>query len=200
MYRLILRDKPGPQPTKSLSPCLLWPIFGDLSEIEVNIGMDEHGQPVRTKLFEHSIVAQPITQPPTSKLTIKSIDVLRILESEVFEVDTVNKEFEYEELLIETEDGSPITIGEFVAHTHEYLNQFKRIIIEYKCSLIYGTFDEERLARIGVSKEEIEVYFRYTVSQDWNDGLEWSVVTVAEGEYPNTPLEDIILRVQKQDN
>jgi len=130
MSRLIPKSKSRPHLKKSLLPRLRWPMFGDLSDIEVEIGKDEHGQPVRTQLFEHSIAAQPITQPPTSKLRMQSLDVLFITQSEEFEVDTVDKDFRYKELHIETEDGSPITIGEFVAQAHKHLNEFRRIIIE----------------------------------------------------------------------
>jgi hypothetical protein len=200
MYRLIPKSKPRPKQTKCLLPRLRWPIFGNLSDIEVEIGMDEHGQPVRTQLFEHSIAAQPVSQPPASKLRMQSMDVLRITQSEEFEVDTVNKDFKYKDLLIETEDGSPITIGEFVAQTHEHLNEFKRIIIEFKCSLIHGTFDDERLARIGVSKDDFKVYFDHILSdfKDEND-MSCCLVTFAEGEYEDLTLEDV-LREKNEDN
>ena len=188
---------PKLQSTKSLLPPMRWPMFGNLSDTEVEIGMDEHGEPVRIQLFEHSIAAQPLTEPPTSKLRIESIDVSTILQSRELNVDTVNEDFEYEKLLIETEDGSPVTIGEFVAQAHEHLNQFKRIIIEFKCLTIHGTFDDEDLARIGVSKEDVKVYFSHIRSYDLIDGLEWSLSTFSPGEYGLT-LEDII-RQQRKD-
>jgi hypothetical protein len=200
MYRLIPKSKPRPKQTKCLLPRLRWPIFGNLSDIEVEIGMDEQGQPVRTQLFEHSIAAQPVSEPPASKLWIRSIDVLQITRSEEFEVESVNKDFEYKELLIDTKDGSPITIGEFVAQVHEHLNKFRRIIIEFKCLGIHGTFDDARLAQLGVSKDDFKVYFEYIISHSVvdKDVMSWGLVTYAEGEYGDMTLEEVLRTAKEQ--
>ena len=202
MSRLIPKSKSRPHLKKNLLPRLRWPIFGDLSDIEVEIGKDEHGQPVRTQLFEHYIAAQPITEPPTSKLRMQSLDVIFITQSEEFELDTVDKDFRYKELHIETEDGSPITIGEFVAQAHEHLNEFRRIIIEWKCWRIHGTFDDESLARIGVSKEAVKVYFEHVVNSSFEDqdadDMPWGLMTFAEGELGGITLENVLRRAEER--
>jgi hypothetical protein len=164
---------------KNLRSRFRWSIFGNLSDIEVVTGIDEHGQPLRTPLFEHSIAAEPLTEPPVSKLRVHRVDVLHIIETNEFDMDINIEDLEYKTLIIETENGSPITIGEFVAQAHEHLNEFKRIIIELKCFRIHGTSDDERLARIGVSKEDIKVYFKYALSRDFTGDLTWGLVTFA---------------------
>jgi hypothetical protein len=155
-------------------------MFGNLSDIEVEIGMDEHGQPLHTPLFEHVIAAQLLTQPPASKLLVRSMEIIRIRNDYSRGINIEG--LEDEDLLIETEDGSPITIGEFVAQVHEHLNNLKRIIIEFKCFQMYGTWNDERLAQMGVFKEDLKVYFERAASFDFETGLQFSVATLAEGE------------------
>lgn len=97
-------------------------------------------------------------------------------------MDIDTEGFEYRDLLIDTEDGNPITIGEFAAQVHDFLNEFKRHILAVKWFCMYGTTHDARLARIGVSKEDLKVYFDHVTSNDFEDELWFFLVTKAEDE------------------
>jgi len=61
---------------------------------------------------------------------------------------------------------------------------------------IHGTFDDESLARIGVSKEDVKVYFEYITSSGDEDDTSWGLATFSEGEYRGKTLEDVLRQVE----
>jgi hypothetical protein len=115
---------------QDLPSCLRWNIFGALHDIEIVSGTNEHGQQMRTPLFSHPIATQSLARPPLSRVKINSVDVT---EAQAF--NFVSEDFEYTGLLIEHEDGRPVTVGEFVMRVHEHLNQFKRVITAMKSAV-----------------------------------------------------------------
>src|SRR5690242_377954 len=75
---------------QDLPSCLRWNIFGDLQDIEIVSGTNEHGHEMRTPLFEHPMAAQSLARPPLSRVKVSSMD---ITEAQTFNV--VSEDFVY---------------------------------------------------------------------------------------------------------
>jgi hypothetical protein len=71
-------------------------------------------------LLEHPIVNQSLVHPPMNRVEIFSQDALSARDCAAREPGTIPEDFEftklfyYTSLVIEHEDGSPVTVGEFV--------------------------------------------------------------------------------------
>ena len=67
---------------------------------------------------------------------------------------------------------------------------------------IHGTFDDESLARIGVSKEAVKVYFEHIVNSSFEDqdadDMPWGLMTFAEGELGGITLENALRRAEER--
>jgi hypothetical protein len=107
---------------------LRWNIFGALHDIHV---VEEPGNPntALTPLMSHPIAFESLAHPPLAKVSIH----IQCCE-EKSAADEHEDEWRYQPpapIVINHEDGSPITLGEFVTQTHAYLNAHREQI--FKC-------------------------------------------------------------------
>lgn len=89
-------------------------------------------------IVEHPIARQSLVQPPQNRVEIFSQDALDARDCTTREPGTIPEDFEftqffeYTSLVIEHEDRSPVTVGEFVIQVHEHMNKFRDIITHSK--------------------------------------------------------------------
>ena len=143
---------------QDLLSCLRWSVFEDQQEIKIASGINEHGQQMYIPLLEHHIAKQSLVQPPKSRVEILSKDVL---EAQHFSM--VPKDFEYKGLVIEHEDGSPVTIGEFVIQAHKHLNEFKDVITH--CNFFEFWFDLGKMSK-DTERLGVKVLFEEAASRN----------------------------------
>ena len=146
-------------------------------------GTNEHGQQIHTPLFEHPIATQSLARPPLSRVRVSSIDVK---EAEAF--NFASEDFQYKALVIKHEDGSPVTVGEFVTQAREHLNKFKRFIIAARKNYLSsdagdGSTDAQATEQ-GQQKslQELKVSFKDVKSNSWEDHLTVNLYTFTQGE------------------
>lgn len=102
---------------------LHWNTFGPLDEISVRDGT------TLTPLSNHDIRFESVADPPISRLAI-----LIMACEEKHSFDEHDEEYRYQPpkpLMIEKLNGTPITIEDFIAQVHSFLNANKDEI--YKC-------------------------------------------------------------------
>jgi hypothetical protein len=123
---------------QDLLDCLRWNILENPQETKIMSGINEHGEQMHIPLLEHPIARQSLVQPPQNRVEILSQDALDARECTAREPGRIPEDFEftnffeYTSLVIEHEDGSPVTVGEFVVQVHEHMNKFKDVITHSK--------------------------------------------------------------------
>jgi hypothetical protein len=123
---------------QDLLDCLRWNILEDPQETKIVSGTNEHGEQMYIPLLEHPIARQSLVQPPQNRVEILSQDALDARDCTAREPGRIPEDFEftnffeYTSLVIEHEEGSPVTVGEFVVQVHEHMNKFKDIITHSK--------------------------------------------------------------------
>ncbi|RMZ69737.1 hypothetical protein GMOD_00010320 [Pyrenophora seminiperda CCB06] len=118
---------------------LRWNVFGALDDIEIATGPCDQAAVV--PFFSHTLADESIAIPPFSR-----IDEVYIGEC----VDRVDhhypEEYRYKPpppMTINNEDGSPITLRQFVTQTHAYLNLHMEDLEEAK-SFTYGELSKDK--------------------------------------------------------
>jgi hypothetical protein len=107
---------------------LRWNIFGALHDIHV---VEEPSNPntILTPFLSHPMAYESLAHPPLNKIFVH----IRCCE-EKWASDEHEDEWQYQPpapIIIDHEDGSPITMGKFVTQTHAYLNANREQI--FKC-------------------------------------------------------------------
>ncbi|RPA74881.1 hypothetical protein BJ508DRAFT_380357 [Ascobolus immersus RN42] len=119
---------------------LRWPIFEPLISIKV-LETDHESTSAPTtwrNLFEnphHSLAAESITEPPTSRMLVNCDDVHR----HDYWADAEDYDSRPRSLLIENLDGKPISVGQFVEKVHAYLGGMKDLMWD-----LFGLLKDEQ--------------------------------------------------------
>ncbi|KAF2125614.1 hypothetical protein P153DRAFT_389066 [Dothidotthia symphoricarpi CBS 119687] len=171
---------------------LRWNISATLEHIEITIG--PHDQTTNVLFLGHPLADESLADPPLSRIQV-GIDVCedKYAEEQRYLDKGMNYPYQYQppaRLTIDNEDGSPITLGQFVAQTHAYLNYNREAIIKV-ISETYGEVFKQadgsvrRVMTCGhpvTLPKDIGIY----VSRIWvvakNDEVSFSVCLHAEGE------------------
>jgi hypothetical protein len=113
---------------------LCWDVFGSLSDIQVN----DPGNSL-TPFIGSSIASESLASPPFTNISVY-IDVCEGKQS----MDELDDEDQYaapEPLIIDKEDGSPISLHDFVSQVHSYLNANKEEIMQCEDELYMNPVD-----------------------------------------------------------
>lgn len=177
---------------QDLLDCLRWNILENPQETKIVSGTDEHGEQMYIPLFEHPIARQSLVQPPQNRVEILSQDALDARDCIAREPGVIPEDFEftnffdYTSLVIEHEDGSPVTVGEFVIQVHEHMNKFKDIITHSKDRDFWLEVGKRSKDNEGNEQEDLQqglkVWFKEAESQTLEGRVCIVVSTVFEGE------------------
>ncbi|KAF9877959.1 hypothetical protein CkaCkLH20_04535 [Colletotrichum karsti] len=108
---------------------LYWPVFGDISEVEVcEVAKDFTSE--RRPFEGHPMADEPATNYGLTEMIVR-IDQLA--------TDNVHSDGRGEdpELVIKRDDGGPVTIGDFVTQAHPFFNLHKETYMEIEDNM-YG--------------------------------------------------------------
>jgi hypothetical protein len=114
---------------------LRWNVLATLDDIEIATGPLD--QATYVPLFGHPLADESIANPPFSR--IDRLCISECLDKVVYRYE-IPEEYWYKPppaTTINNEDGSPITLGQFVTKTHAYLNEHMEELKRVKGE-IYG--------------------------------------------------------------
>ncbi|KAF2276516.1 uncharacterized protein EI97DRAFT_433350 [Westerdykella ornata] len=174
------RDPPG-RVKEFIFSRLHWNVLGELSEIEVEDGVDENGTEKLSPFLSHPIAAESIAQPPVSVAYVHSSDISAGVH---FYMCTYG--FEYKGFLIENTDGRPITVKDVVTGFHDHLDQpwHKQILITYKKNAIpnpTGTAPVSATENTGRTQPPV-IFLKHIHAQTLNDRAWLNISTFLIGE------------------
>jgi hypothetical protein len=89
---------------------LRWDIVGCVEDIQVEDGINDDGTPRLTSSLSHAIAAEPIAETPLTHLLLQAMDI---------------DDYSHEQMNVNNEDESPITVRDFVVLAHAHLGAYK---------------------------------------------------------------------------
>ena len=161
---------------------LRWNILTALDDIKIAIGPCD--QTTNVPLFSHPLADESVANPPFTRINVCISECLN-------KVDIRMEEYQYKPppaLIIDNEDGKPITLGQFVAQTHAYLNLYIEELKQAKGEL-YGkvSVNEDGIWTRTISDEpylppNIAFFFKRVFAVQIGQIVRFSTQCFAEGE------------------
>jgi hypothetical protein len=106
---------------------LRWNVYRPLDEIKIEDGLHKNGTKRHRAFLSDSTASKSLAEPPLCSATVMAMDVLMAKQFGLAPAD-----YQYDALLIQSTDGSPLTIKDFVVRVHAHIREHKRLIVNYK--------------------------------------------------------------------
>lgn len=139
---------------------LRWRISSPVASIAVFDGLDENEKEIHAPFQSHTIFSEPLADLPLRHIQVYSGNVSGAASEQLLNDDCAdtdnncashnnpdnnypnNSYPENSYLEVKNDDGSAITIGQFVTAAHSYLAQYVDVIREFETPHTWGTVDE----------------------------------------------------------
>ena len=166
---------------------LRWNLLTSLDNVEIAVGPP--GQTTYVSLFSHVLASEPLARPPLS--CIDSVWIADYMDrgTGAYDRPEGTPSPAPPALTVSNEDGSPVTLGQFVTQVHAFLNQH---MDEIKTSKSYsygkavmrddGITSIEHVEGQAYLPEDIAFFFSHIYATSVDEAVHISVKVYADGE------------------